>query len=231
MDSEAYLSKPRTLQFWASTFVVLPVFVQAPWVHIYPFSALLFTVVLVTLGFTLVQFCSERYTNIGSLLVGVSGSWLGGCLFWGWLRAFPIWHLPVESIALPFALIGLNTRWRLGSGFYLASLLGTACTDLMIVLTGVMKSWPYVVNASFQKASDQLHQTALELLSIEKIFLLLLAGFLLVFIAYLMNKKASLNLTFQSTWLVASAALITTLWVDGLFLLTTLFQPQLSGLI
>ena len=225
------MSNPRTLQFWGSTFVVLPVFIQAPWVHLYPISALLFTFALLSSGFVLAHFFSARFSNIGSLLVGVSGSWLGGCLFWGWLRAFPIWHLPVESIALPFAFLGLNSRWKIGAGFYLASLLGTALTDLMIVLTGVMKAWPDVINASFAKAADQLHQTALDLLSIQKIFLLFAAALLIIFIAYLMNKKAKEDSAFESTWLVASAALITTLWVDGLFLLTTLIQPQLSGLI
>ena len=225
------MSKPRTLQFWASTCVVLPVFIQAPWVHIYPFSALLFSLLLVSSGLILIQFFSSRYINVGSLLIGVSCSWIGGCLFWGWLRAFPIWHLPVESIALPIALIGLNSKWRLGAGFYLASLLGTALTDLMIVLTGVMKAWPDVINASFQNASYELHQTALDLLSIQKILLLISAALLIVFIAYLMNKKALEDNIFKNTWLVASAALITTLWVDGLFFLTTLIQPQLSGLI
>ena len=225
------MSKTRTLQFWASTFVVLPVFVQAPWVHLYPISALLFTFVLLGIGLILVEFFEQRYVNIGSLLVGVSGSWLGGCLFWGWLRAFPVWHLPVESIALPIACFALFTRFRLGAGFYLASLLGTAFTDLMIVFTGVMKSWPDVVNASFQTASDLLHQTALNLLSLEKILLLILAGACIAFIARFMNQRAAIDLAFEKTWIVAGAALITTLWVDGLFLLTTLIEPQLSGLI
>tara|TARA_Y100001968_G_scaffold249886_1_gene234826 strand:+ start:52 stop:744 length:693 start_codon:yes stop_codon:yes gene_type:complete len=228
---ESYLSKPRTIQFWASTCVILPVFVQAPWVHIFPVSALLFTFVLLITGQILIQLFSDRFLNVGSLLIGVSGSWLGGCLFWGWLRAYPVWHLPVESIALPLALAGLNTRWRMGAGFYLASLLGTAITDLMILCTGVMKSWPEVVNANLQTASSLLYQTSQELLRPEKIILLILAAFLIVVIAYFMNKKASSDNYFQGTWLVASAALITTLWVDGLFFLTTLIQPQFSGLI
>ncbi len=211
--------------------VVLPVFVQAPWVHIYPVSALLFTLVLLALGFSLDQLISKRYMYVGELLVGVSGSWLGGCLFWGWLREFPVWHLPVESIALPLACVGLYTRWRIGASFYLASLLGTAFTDLMILLTGVMKSWPEVVRASLQDAPRLLHLTALELLSIEKIILLISAALLIALISYLMNKRAEVDSHFKQTWMVASAALITTLWVDGLFFLTTLIEPQLSGLI
>ena len=163
----------------------------------------------------MVEFFEKRFVNIGSLLVGVSGSWLGGCLFWGWLRAFPVWHLPVESIALPIACFGLFTRLRVGAGFYLASLLGTAFTDLMILFTGVMKSWPEVVNASFQTASDLLHQTALNLLSLEKILLLILAGACIAFIARFMNQRAAID------WLLKKHGLLQVLlllrlcgWMD-----------------
>ncbi|WP_320663460.1 DUF3120 domain-containing protein [Prochlorococcus sp. MIT 1223] len=211
--------------------MILPVFIQAPWVHIFPLSALLFTFVLLITGLLLIEFFADRFINVGSLLIGVSGSWFGGCLFWGWLRAYPVWHLPVEAIALPIALVGLNTRWRMGSGFYLASLLGTAITDFMIVCTGVMKSWPNVVNANFKNASKLLGQTAHDLLHFDKIILLLLASALILYIAYLMDKRSMLGSDFEKTWIVSSSALVTTLWVDGLFLITTLIQPQLSGLI
>tara|TARA_Y100001968_G_scaffold266413_1_gene255919 strand:- start:20090 stop:20728 length:639 start_codon:yes stop_codon:yes gene_type:complete len=211
--------------------VVLPVFVQAPWVHVHPYSALLFTLVLLSAGLLCLQLLEEKFFEVGSLLLGVTASWLGGCLFWGWLRANPVWHLPVESIALPFALLGLNARWRIGAGFYLASLLGTALTDLMILLTGVMKSWPKVANASLKDASKLLNETALDLFNIKSIILLLLAASLIIFIAYLMDKRSKINSSFSTTWIVASAALSTTLWVDGLFLLTTLIQPKFSGLI
>ncbi len=229
--SEAYLSKPRTLQFWTSALVVLPVFLQAPWVHLHPSSACLFTFVLLGTGVALVQFGSERWFTVGSLLVGVSGSWLGGCLFWGWLRAHPVFHLPVEAVALPIAFFGLTTRWRLGAGFYLACLLGTAFTDLMMVLTGVMNRWPTVVEAPLQEAPYLLHQTAEQLLNPKSAFLLIPAALLIVFLARLIHQRASLNSLFGGTWLVVSAALTTTVWIDGLFLITALFQPRLSGLI
>ena len=211
--------------------VVLPVFVQAPWVHIHPNSALLFTVVIASLGFFLAEKIGERWTNIGSLLIGVSGSWFGGCLFWGWLRSQPVWHLPVESIVLPLAVIGLYSKWRLGSSFYLASLLGTAFTDLMIVCTGVMESWPQVVQASFSDAPEILSNTAYMLLKPQSIALILFAGLLILWISLWMKRRAMSTSPIGNAWLVASAALITTLWVDGLFFLTTLIQPQLSGLI
>ncbi len=211
--------------------VVLPVFLQAPWVHLHPFSACLFTSIILGIGIYLVESKHQRWGNPGSLLVGVSGSWLGGCLFWGWLRGHPLLHLPVEAIALPLALGGLNTRWRIGSSFYLACLLGTAFTDLMMVITGVMHSWPVVVKASMQEAPTVLHKTAIELLHPIPFGCLIAAGAIILLLAREMNKKAALGHSPNQTWLVASAALTTTLWIDGLFFLSALFQPKLSGLI
>tara|TARA_B100000029_G_scaffold482917_1_gene533581 strand:- start:895 stop:1533 length:639 start_codon:yes stop_codon:yes gene_type:complete len=211
--------------------VVLPVFLQAPWVHLYPISACLFTFVLLGCGITLVRFGGNKWSRAGSLLVGVSGSWLGGCLFWGWLREHPVMHLPVEAIALPLAFVGLETRWRIGSSFYLSCLLGTALTDLMMLVTGVMNSWPVVVNASFEEAPQLLHETAEMLFQLQPILFLILAAFLIACIANLMRQRAILHTPSGSAWLVASAALTTTLWVDGLFLLTAFVEPRLSGLI
>ena len=211
--------------------VVLPVFVQAPWVHVFPFSAFLFSFIIFFLGFYLLKFCSDRWISVGSLLVGVSWSWLGGCLFWGWLRAHPVWHLPVESIALPIAVSLLKTRWGIGASFYLASLLGTAFTDVMIVLTGVMKSWPQVVEASFSEASKILSFTAAQLLEPFSLLAIFIAALLIILIANWMNQQSKIHSLSSDAWLVSSSALTTTLWVDGLFFATTLIQPQLSGLI
>ena len=211
--------------------VVLPVFVQAPWVHVFPFSAFLFSFIIFFLGFYLLKFRGNRWSSVGSLLVGVSWSWLGGCLFWGWLRAHPVWHLPVESIALPIAVSLLGTRWKIGASFYLASLLGTAFTDLMIVVTGVMKSWPEVVDAPFSEASKMLSFTAEQLLAPFSLLAIFVAALLIILIANWMNQKSKSEILSSDAWLVSSSALTTTLWVDGLFFATTLIQPQLSGLI
>ncbi len=211
--------------------VVLPVFVQAPWVHVYPFAAFLFSFIIFSCGFYLLNFCTEKWSAVGSLLLGVSWSWLGGCLFWGWLRAHPVWHLPVESIALPIAISLLNTRWKIGSSFYLASLLGTAFTDLMIVLTGVMKSWPLVVEAPFSEASKILSLTAEQLLNPISLISIFAAAFIIIWISNWMNQQARVSIASSQAWLVSSSALTTTLWVDGLFFMTTLIQPKLSGLI
>ena len=106
----SFLSNPKSLRFWSSFFVILPIFVQAHWFRLEPISALCFTFVILLVAFFLNQKESKRWFLVSSLLLGVSGSWLGGCLFWGWLSPFPILHIPVEAVALPLALIGLGTN-------------------------------------------------------------------------------------------------------------------------
>ncbi|QNI43448.1 DUF3120 domain-containing protein [Synechococcus sp. A15-28] len=208
----------------AAAMVVLPVFLQAPWVRLHPFSATLFTAVLLAVGIVLEQSGERQKAEIGQLLVGFSGSWLAGCLFWGWLRAHPLLHLPVEAFALPLALTGLSTRWRLASAFYLASLLGTAVTDLIMAMTGVMQAWPAVVMAPIDLAPGLLHQAGLELLHPLPLLLLAAAAILILSLGRRCHQQGS-------TWSMAGAVLITTVWVDGLFLATALLQPGLSGLI
>ena len=209
--------------------VVLPVFLQAPWVRLDPFSATLFTGVLVAAGLVLHQSRSQTASDLGSLLVGFSGSWLAGCIFWGWLRAHPVLHLPVEAFAVPVALGGLQGRWRLAATFYLSSLLGTACTDLAMAATGVMQFWPEVVTASLDQAPLLLHQAGLHLLQPLPLLTLVVAAALVL----MAGRRLNLNSAGSNgdTGAMASAVLITTLWVDGLFLLTALLQPGLSGLI
>ena len=204
--------------------VALPVFVQAPWVRLSPFSATLFTAVLLSSGLLLAHTTNPRLRRCGELLVGFSGSWLAGSLFWGWARLHPLCHLPVEAIALPLALTGLNSRWRIACSFYLGSLLGTAATDAAIALTGLMPLWPAALAASPALASQLLQDAALLVLRPGSI--LVVAGFALFLIQL-------------SRWLwsqgpaarVASAALAATIAVDGLFLALALLTPQLSGLI
>ena len=204
--------------------VVLPVFLQAPWVRLHPFSAAVFTTVLVAVGVVLGSSADEQRNALGQLLVGFSGSWLAGCVFWGWLRAHPVLHLPVEAFALPLAMTGLNGRWRLACSFYLSSLIGTACTDLMMALTGVMKFWPSVVTAPFDEAPELLHNAGMQLLHPFQLVGLALAA------AVIIGLGQRLRMT-REDWEMAGAVLVTTVWVDGLFLLTALLQPGLSGLI
>ena len=226
-----YLSKGKTLQFFTSALVVLPVFLQAPWAHFNPLSACCFTGVIFLFGIFLAQFGGERWFDVGSLFLGVSGSWLGGSLFWGWLRVYPVLHIPVEAVALPIAIFALSTRWRLGAVFYLACLLGTALTDLMMVLTGVMNQWPAVVQAPLIEAPELLNQAATGLLNPKAILFLVFGALSIGLGANFMQQKAKSVDYDRSSLLVISAALTTTLWVDGLFFVTAFFEPRLSGLI
>jgi hypothetical protein len=204
--------------------VALPVFLQAPWVRLAPLTATLFTVALLTAGILLEQQFRGRYGEAGSLLVGFSGSWLAGCLFWGWCRLHPIWHLPIEAFALPLALAGLRSRWRLGCALYLGSLLGTAATDAAIAATGLMPLWPQVLAAAPADAALLLQQAGQRVLEPACLALVITAAILLVQACrWLWWRGKSAR--------VASTALATTLAIDGLFLAAALLAPRLSGLI
>ena len=205
--------------------VALPVFLQAPWVRLAPFSAALFTLPLLLLGVVLEQRRHQGWSTAGALLVGFSGSWLGGCLFWGWCRLHPLWHLPIEAFALPLALAGFKGRWRLAASFYLASLLGTACTDGVMAITGVMTHWREVLLAPMDQAAPLLHQAALSVLEPLSLAVVGLAGCGLIGLCrhYWSHPDPA--------WRLAASALATTLCVDGLFLAAALAAPRLSGLI
>ena len=211
--------------------VVLPVFLQAPWVRVHPFSATLFTALLVAIGVVLNRSDNQQKADFGSLIIGFSGSWLAGCVFWGWLRAHPVLHLPVEAFALPLALAGFGTRWRLASAFYLSSLVGTAFTDLMMAVTGVMRFWPGVVTASLDAAPQLLHEAGLQLLHPLPLTALVLAASSIIWLAGTLSKRETDVFTSNVTLSMSAAVLMTTLWVDGLFLLAAVVQPGLSGLI
>ncbi len=205
--------------------VALPVFLQAPWVRLAPFSAAVFTLPLVLVGVLLEQRRHQGWSTAGSLLVGFSGSWLGGSLFWGWCRLHPLWHLPIEAFALPLALAGLKGRWRLAASFYLASLLGTACTDGVMAITGVMVHWREVLLAPLDQAAPLLHQAALGVFHPLPLAVVGLAGCGLIGLCQHYWSHP------DPAWRLAASALATTLCVDGLFLAAALAAPQLSGLI
>ena len=224
-------SLPSSLSFWASALVVLPVFLQAPWVRFHPFSSCLFTALLVTTGIVAVQLGNTSWKQNGALLVGFSGSWLAGTLFWGWLRMHPVLHLPVESIALPLAIGGLNSRWRLGCSFYLASLLGTAITDVTMALTGVMSFWPTVVQAASSEAPRLLHEAAQAVLQPASVVILLSAAGLILLLVKQFRKYSIRTVRHREAWTVAASVLSTTLLIDALFLVLSLSVPSLSGLI
>ena len=219
------------LPFWASMLVVLPVFVQAPWVREQPFTSCLFGLVLLSVGVITNLIAPFKLKNLGALLVGFSGSWLAGSLFWGWLASHPLLHLPVEAFALPLAITGLQTRWRLGCAFYLASLVGTAFTDLAMALTGVMSLWPAVVGASTTEATVLLQDAATFVLRPSSLLTVIAAGAIIVQLVQYCRHRSSLSNATDKAWGVAAAVLFTTLLIDGLFLSLSLLAPELSGLV
>jgi hypothetical protein len=204
--------------------VTLPVFLQAPWVRLAPFSAAMFTVPLLGLALALSQHSNPRTRRAGELLVGFCGSWLAGSLFWGWCRLHPVWHLPIEAFALPLALTGLQSRWKVACGFYLGSLLGTAATDAAIAGTGLMPCWPQILSASSADAPLLLQSAAQQVLAPESLLLVVLSGAVLVQACRWLWASGEVGR-------ITSAALATTLAVDALFLLAALVAPSLSGLI
>ena len=221
--------RPSSSSLWAlplagALLVALPVFLQAPWVRLAPFSAAVFTAALLLAGVVLAQRRSAAWSTAGVLLVGFSGSWLAGCLFWGWLRLHPLVHLPVEAFALPLALAGLTGPWRRAGQFYLGALAGTAATDGAIALCGLMPLWPAVLAAGPGEAAPLLAEAAARVL--EPSHLLTVAS-----IAGVMLAAAALLWRRGPGGRLVAACLLSTLAIDGLFLLLALVLPTASGLV
>ena len=227
----SFLSNPISLRLWASFFVILPIFVQAPWVRLEPISALCFTFIILSVAYFLHKKESNKCFIISSLIFGVSGSWLGGCLFWGWLSPFPILHIPVEAVVLPLALIGLGTNWRIGSSFYISSLFGTAVTDMTIFLIGIMDQWKEVITADSENAPLILQKTSENLIQIKSLSIIFFVALILWFISKEIFDSATINTTNGKALLVASYVIQTTLIVDGIFVFLAILEPTLSGLV
>jgi hypothetical protein len=89
--------------FFASVFLVsVPVFIEAPLVRTVPVLSVLLTLGWVGLSYVLLQ---KHHTWLwGDLLLGFAGSWFAGSIYWGWMRWEPLWHLPIECLALPLPL-------------------------------------------------------------------------------------------------------------------------------
>ena len=226
-----FLSRPIALRFWSSFFVILPIFVQAPWVRFEPVSALCVTFIILFVAFLLSRKESDKWFIVGSLLLGVSGSWLGGSLFWGWLSAYPILHIPVEAVALPLAFVGLGTKWKIGSSFYIASLFGTAITDITIFLTGIMDQWKEVISADSDSAPFILKSTSESLIQFKSLSIIVFVGLILWLISKEIFNSANANSINGKALLVTSYVIQTTLIVDGIFIFLAIIEPTLSGLV
>jgi len=226
-----FLSRPIVLRLWSSFFVILPIFVQAPWVRFQPITALCFTFFILFLAAFLSKKESDKWFIVGSLLLGVAGSWLGGCLFWGWLSAYPILHIPGEAVALPLALVGISTKWKIGSSFYLSSLFGTAITDMTIFLTGIMDQWREVITADSDSAAYILQKTSSNLIQLKSLSIILIVALSLWFISKEIYSSANSKTINGKALLVSSCVIQTTLIVDGIFIFLAIIEPTLSGLI
>ncbi|MFN6033966.1 MAG: DUF3120 domain-containing protein, partial [Dolichospermum sp.] len=154
-------SRQNWLVFAASVFLVsVPVFVEAPLVRSFPALSVFLTGFL--LWFSMRLMSSSRTYLWGDLLFGFSWTWLTGAIYWGWLRYEPIWHIPIESLGLPFALWCLHKNWgKIGNWFYLGSLLGTVLTDIYFYLVDLMPYWRQIMRTTPAGAS-QILQNALE---------------------------------------------------------------------
>ena len=230
-DDVTLLSRPISLRLLSSFLVILPIFVQAPWVRFEPVSALCFTFVIILGAFLLYKKRANKWLIVSSLLFGVSGSWLGGCLFWGWLSPFPILHIPVEAVVLPLALIGLGTNWKIASSFYISSLFGTAITDITILLIGIMDQWQQVITADSETAPLILQKTSENLINIKSLSIIFFVGIILWFISKEIFDSATINTTSGKALLVSSYVIQTTLVVDGIFIFLAILQPTFSGLV
>jgi Protein of unknown function (DUF3120) len=201
----------KWLFFAAAAFLVsVPVFFQAPLVRVLPGFSL-----VATLGWLwLSLFLRNRPSThlIGDLLLGFSLTWLAGSIYWGWLRWEPLWHLPIEAIALPFTLVCLSKGWgKVGNWFYLGSLFGTAMTDAYFYLMDLLPSWRQVMQAEpdslqpiFQNAIAQIQTPAG-------------GGWAIALIAALLTVGCIPLRSQQLHHWVFAGAVLSTLLVDGLF--------------
>ena len=209
------LPKISSLGLAAGFLVTVPVFIQAPLVRQWPLLSLGLTSVFWFMGWLLNQRSQTR--SWGDLCIGFSWSWLAGSIYWGWFRWEPLWHLPIEAIALPLAVWGLRQRQGLiGHSFYLGSLIGTAltdgyffCADLMTYWRQVMIVDPNFVDLVLHSALEQVHTP--KGLTLATIFLSVL--FSLGIWAWRQQ---------QGHWQVFSGAIISTILVDSLFWLTAM---------
>ncbi len=215
---EIVASQYRWLVFAAAIFLVsVPVFIEAPLVRSLPTFSLAMTGFWVWLSFTLM---SRPQTYLwGDLLLGFSWSWLAGSIYWGWLRWEPLWHLPVESIGLPFALWCLAKNWgKVGNLFYLGSLFGTVLTDIYFYLVDLMPYWRQIMRADADGASQILKNALIQVETPVGVALAVVLALVLFGVGiFALGQK-------QRHWYAFSGAVLSTILVDGLFLLVALFS-------
>jgi hypothetical protein len=195
--------------------VTVPVFIEAPLVRSLPSLCLAMTGFWVWLSFRLM---SRPTTYVwGDLLLGFSWSWLAGSIYWGWLRWEPAWHLPVESIGLPFALWCLRRNWgKVGNWFYLGSLLGTVLTDVYFYLVDLMPYWRQIMHVESDGAAEILHNALKQVDTPWGAAWAVILALVLLTVGILpLGRK-------QRQWYAFSGAVLSTILVDSLFLVAAI---------
>lgn len=196
----------------AIALVVVPVFFQAPLVRSLPWLSLTLTSTWLMAGVGLMLRSHSRIW--GDLLIGFSWTWLAGSIYWGWFRWEPFVHLPIEAIGIPIVVIALATgRGRVGSYFYLGSLLGTAMTDLYVYWMDLVPLWRQVMQVDPEWVPVVLREgaTALQTEIAVNRGLLIAIALLTIGIVPLLRSR-------QPCWWAFSGAVLSTLIVDLLFL-------------
>lgn len=209
-----WMSSPATKRWlvllFATLLVTVPIFLQAPLVRVLPWVSVILTAAWFGLSWLLWQ--RPKTKLWADLLFGFSWTWLAGSIYWGWLRWEPLWHLPIESIGLPFAIFCLSRQQgKVGNWFYLGSLFGTVVTDLYFYLTDLIPYWrqvmqvdPQLVQPIFRAAVAQMQTPWGTGWAVLLVVVLLLAG------------GMPLRFT-QLHWWAFGGAVLSTLLVDGLF--------------
>lgn len=206
------VSQPAWLVFGAAVFLVsVPVFIEAPLVRIFPWLSLALTAGWVWLSLKLMSHPSTYVW--GDLLLGFSWSWLAGSVYWGWLRWEPLWHLPVESIGLPFALWCLSRNWgKIGNWFYLGSLLGTVLTDMYFYVVDLIPYWRQIMQVEPADVSPILQGAVAKVQTPWGQGWAVVLALVLLTVGILPLPKK------QRHWYAFSGAVLSTILVDCLFL-------------
>lgn len=202
--------KQTWLVFAAAVFLVsVPVFIEAPLVRSLPLLSLGMTVGLVWLSLHLM---SRQESHLwGDILLGFSLSWLAGSIYWGWLRTEPVLHLPVEAIGLPFAIVCLKRNWaKVGTFFYLGSLLGTAITDMYFYIVDLIPHWRQIMQVP-ELASPILHSALAQVQTPWGLSWALILAIVLLAVGIFPLRSQ------QYHWWAFSGAVLSTILVDSLF--------------
>lgn len=148
----------------------------------------------------------------GDLLLGFSLTWLTGALYWGWLRWEPLLHLPIEAIALPFALVCIKRDWgKVGNFFYLGSLLGTVLTDVYFYIVDLIPYWRQLMQMELELAPPILQSAVVQVQTPWGQGWALVLALTLLIVGIFPWRYQQLH------WWAFSGAVLSTILVDGLF--------------